>query len=207
MDTASLEKQAIQAAINGNWQQAIELNQKILKQKPENIASLNRLAKAFWQTGDLASTKKTYQKSLKIDQYNLIAQKNLKRLADQRKKRTQEISQNSVLTADFFIGEPGKSKVVKLLRLTSPKILAELHTGDQVLLTPKKHFIAVNKEDKTYLGSLPEDLSQRLISLIKGGNRYEAFVKAVDRQDLEIFIKEIFRSRQFRNLPSFNLRQ
>ena len=54
------------------------------------------------------------------------------------------------------------------------------------------------------MGTIPDDLSLRLIKFIKGGNRYQAFVKAVDRQNLEIFIQEIFRSKRFRNLPSFS---
>ena len=202
MDTATLEKKAIQAAIEGAWKYAIELNEKILKSEPQNIAALNRLARAFCQINKLSFAKKAYQKAIALDQYNPIAIRNLKRLTDQVKGKKKQSSQEPTV-AEFFIGEPGKTKVVKLLRLTSPKILAELNNGNRVVLVPKKRFVTITKEDKTYLGILPEDLSQRLISLTKGGNRYDAFVKVVERQHLEIFIKETFRSHRLGNLPSF----
>ena len=200
MEIKALEKQAVEAALKSNWEKAIKLNQKILEKEPKNIAAFNRLARAYWESGEVALARKTYKKTLSLDRYNPIALKNLKRLINQKKKpaRTKKPP-----LAELFLTEPGKTKVVKLIRLASSEILAELNNTDPVLLIPKKRFVVVQREDNTYLGSLPEDLSQRLISLIKGGNRYEAFVKAVDRQSLEIFIRETFRSRRFRNSPSF----
>ena len=120
---------------------------------------------------------------------------------DDQKNRT---NHRSKPLAHVFLEEPGKTKVLALLRLAAPKILAQLNCADRVQLLPKKRIIDINNEDGTYLGCLPEDVSQRLISLIEGGNRYDAYVKGVDRHSLEIFIKETFRSRKFKNLPSFS---
>lgn len=202
-ETVQLEQQAIKAAMKGAWDQAIELNRKILKLEPENTAALNRLARAFWEKGNLASSKKHYRKVLSIDRYNTIASKNLKRLADQKIAKPKKEAQKKTTEGAVFLEEPGKTKVVKLVRLTSPNVLSELDSGDEVLLAPKTHAISVTSADKTYLGKIPDDLSHRLLRLIKGGNQYQAFVKAVDRQNLEIFIREIKRAPKYHNFPSF----
>jgi tetratricopeptide (TPR) repeat protein len=193
MIIATLERQAVKAAMENHWKKAVQINQKILKQEKNNIAALNRLGRAFWETGNLKKAEETYKKVLKTDRYNSIATRNLKRLTDSRQKagkkpakRKKEVSRGT------FLEEPGKTRTVKLVRLADPKILSEFDSGDLVNLEPKKRTISVLAEDKTYLGSLPEDLSQRLIRFIKGGNQYEALIKAVDRQHLEILIRETF---------------
>lgn len=200
MDIDDLEKQAVQAAIKGSWTKAVTLNQQLIKEDPKNIAALNRLARAYWELGKIDNAQKTYKKVLKIDPYNSIATKNFQRLTKRRKKGKQK---KITYTSNLFLEEPGKTKTVKLVRLASAEVLSELNSGQAVKLTPKKRAISVTTEDNTYLGSLPDDLSLRLIKMIKGGNRYQSLIKAVERQHLEIFIREIFRSKRFHNLPSF----
>lgn len=200
MATDDLEKQAIQAAIKGSWQQAVELNRQLIKENPKNTPALNRLARAYWELGKTDQAQKTYRHVLTLDPYNSIATKNLQRLVRKRKKLTKK---KIIYLSNLFLEEPGKTKTIKLIRLASAEILSELSNGQPVKLEAKKRTISVTSEDKIYLGTIPDDLSLRLIKFIKGGNRYQAFVKAVDRKNLEIFIREIFRSKHFRNLPSF----
>lgn len=203
MTAASLEKKAVRAAMSGDWEEAIRLNQAVLKLEPKNVAALNRLARAHWETNNLERARQTYKKVLEIDRYNPIASKNLTRLTDS-KKLSENIPRKTPSPEGAFLEEPGKTKTVKLTRLASPKVLSALDSGDQVCLTPKKRAISVTLEDGTYLGSLPEDLSLRLLRFLKGGNRYQTLIKAVDRQHLEIFIREIFRSKKFEQVPSFS---
>lgn len=201
MDIDDLEKQAVLAAIKGNWQEAVELNRQLIKESPRNIAALNRLARAYWELGKSEQAQKTYRKVLTLDPYNSIATKNLQRLVKKRKR----LKKKKIDYPDnLFLEEPGKTKTIKLIRLASAEALSEISNGQPIKLEPKKRAISVTSEDKIYLGTIPDDLSLRLIKLIKGGNRYQAFVKAVDRQNLEIFVREIFRSKRFRNLPSFS---
>lgn len=198
--------------MQGAWDQAVKLNQKILKLEPKNTAALNRLARAFWEKGNLASARKIYRQVLSIDRYNPIASKNLKRLADQKKAPPQKVAKKKAEGAlnaqgTIFLEEPGKTKIVKLVRLASPAVLSGLDSTDKVLLAPKKHTISVTSPDGTYLGTMPDDLSHRLLRFIKGGNQYQAFVKAVDRQHLEIFIRETKRAAKFAHSPSFSPRR
>ncbi len=202
--TTALEEQAIKAALNQDWGKAIEINKKILEESPQNIPALNRLGRAYWEAGKIAQASQTYKKVLKFDRLNPIANKNLQRLARSgQNKNKREKKTPFVTSGQIFLEEPGKTKIVKLVRLAPPSVLAQLDNADPLRLVAKKRSISVVSEDNTYLGTLPEDLSLRLIKLIKGGNQYQAFVKNVDHQKLEIFIREVFRAKKFLNSPSF----
>ena len=201
MDITVWEKKAIESAVQGAWQTAIDLNKKILKRSTKNIGALNRLARAFLQVGNLTATKKTYQRVLKIDQHNPIALKNLKRLTG--KNNHVGLSKIKPVTKEAFLEEPRKTKVIQLVRLTSAQQLADVDNGDEVFLVPKKRFVGVVSQSKVHLGCLPEDISRRLLAFMNGGNQYAAFVKIVGRSSIEILVKETFRSKRFRNRPSF----
>ncbi len=201
MNHDHLEKQAVQAAIKGSWQKAASLNRQLIKEDPKDIAALNRLARAYWELGKTGDAQKIYRQVLKLDPYNPIATKSLERLVKRKGKPQQK---KIGATGNLFLEEPGKTKTIKLIRLASAEVLSDLSTGQSVNLEPKKRAISVITEDKVYLGTIPDDLSSRLIKLINGGNSYQAFVKAVENQQLEIFIREVFRSKRFRNLPSFS---
>jgi tetratricopeptide (TPR) repeat protein len=203
-NTASLETQAVNAALKGAWDQAILLNQKIIKLEKDNSAALNRLAYAFWKNNDLNAAKKTYHQVLAIDAHNTIATKNLNRLTTQKKKATNNQKGQAPTGIDIFLEEPGKTRLVKLVRLASESVLANLDCAEEVLLKAKKHQIHVNNQGGIRLGSLPDDLAHRLQPLIAGGNQYQAFIKSADRHQLEIIIKEVKKAPKFKDYPSFS---
>lgn len=204
MNLARLEQLAIKAAIESDWEKAQKLNLSISKKDPVNLSALNRLARAYAELGEINLAQKTYRKVLSLDLDNPIASKNLDRLSRARKTRKEAPQRKkSPSLSEIFLEEPGKTKVVKLVKLTEPAILSALDNADQVLLVPKKRKVNVTNEEGVYLGTLPDDLSQRLIRFIQGGNRYEAYVKAVEKGELVIFIRETFRSQRFKNLSSF----
>ncbi len=202
------EELAIRAAINQNWEKAIEINKKIIKENKKNIVALNRLAHAYYQTGEAKKADETYKQVLEIDNSNPIANKNIKRLnkAKRIKPNNKKKSINFYNSGSMFLEEPGKTKLVSLVRLAQPSILAQTNPAQPVILEPKKRTISIIDENETYLGTIPEDLSIKLIKFIKGGNQYQAFVKNVDHQKLEIFIKETNRGKKFTNDPSFTSR-
>ena len=76
----TLKTQAIQTALVGDWAKAIDINQLILQEEPEDIDTLNRLAFAFLSTGNPKDAKNLYEKVLSLDMQNPIAIRNLKRL-------------------------------------------------------------------------------------------------------------------------------
>lgn len=203
MTTADWENQAIKAALSQNWKKAVELNKKIIKEIPKNIPALNRLGKAFWELNENEEANKIYKKVLKIDCFNPIANKNLKRLTKTKKKSNKKAESLLLLSEKAFLEEPGKTKIVRLTRLASPSVLAQQDSGDPIVFMVKKRLISVMDSDQNYLGAIPEDLSQRLIRFINGGNEYQGFIKSIERQKLEILIREIVRSKKFATTPSF----
>lgn len=197
-----LSQFAIEAALTSNWAQAAKINSRILQIFKDNIETLNRLAFAQTCMGEILKAQKTYKKVLELDPYNLIAKKN------QQKIQKLENNQNGKITptqnlSSVFLYEPGKTKIINLLNLAPPAILASLNCGDKLQVYPKKHSIAITMQDGSYLGALPDDLSHRLLAYINGGNKYEVYVKFATTKSLTVFIREIERAPKFINQPSF----
>lgn len=203
-----LEQKAINAALSGDWRQAVKLNQQILKQVPNNVEALNRLARAYLELGETALAKKTYRTVLSLDRFNPIALKNLGKIPKGKVGKKQVGEKDSfVLDPDIFLEEPGKTKTVSLINLADKKTLSQLALGEALTLAPKARSISIADSKGVYLGRIPDDLSHRLLGFVKGGNRYQVFVKSVTSSELKVFIKEVFRSRKFANQPSFSLEE
>ena len=54
----SLSNQAIDAAMDCRWEEALKLNKKIIKDDPKNIDALNRQARVYMEMGKLSLAKK-----------------------------------------------------------------------------------------------------------------------------------------------------
>jgi Flp pilus assembly protein TadD len=80
-DIEILEQQAIDSAINLQWETAIDLNKQILKIDKENVDACLRLGFAYLQIKDIQEAQKYYNKSLKLRPKNQVALENLERLA------------------------------------------------------------------------------------------------------------------------------
>lgn len=196
--------QAIKTALNNSWTEAIQLNELLLKENPEDVETLNRLGFAFRQAGQTDQAIKTYRKVLKFDRFNPIARKNLKLLETMPKYKSRNSKPNTAdCSLEMFVEEPGKTKLVNLVNLAPSTILSSLSCGYPVSLMIKRRTILVTTQNKTYLGALPDDLSSRLIKLLSLGCHYNAFIKTVEPKNLSIFIRETFRSAKQANQSSF----
>lgn len=197
-----LRDKAIQTALVGDWNGAITANKELLKENPEDIDALNRLALAFNVIGKLNKAKTTYQLVLKIDPLNPIALRNLKNLKTSKSIKNTSPSEAFSLNNNF-IEETGKTKVVELINIAPSSVIQTLRTGETLTLSIKRLKIFVLKNEKQYVGVLPDDIGKRLIKFIKSGNKYEAYLKSVNPHKVIIFIKETKRSSRFKNQPSF----
>jgi hypothetical protein len=194
-----LKTQAIQTALQGDWQAAVTLNQMLLEENPNDIDAMNRLAFAKASLGDIKEAKNIYQKVLVLDINNPIAQKNLHRLAGSVSKAFS----NHLQVNNVFIEEPGKTKVIELLNVADKKVIGILRNGEHLTLSVKRMKIFVHDAEKQYIGMLPDDIGNRLIKFIDGGNQYEAYVKTVQNNKVIILVKEVKRAPRFKNQPSF----
>lgn len=207
-DIETLTKAAIMAAASLKWQEAVKINQKIVKIADPSVETLNRLAKSYMGLGEGKKAQKYYKKALELDPYNIIAKKNLEKITKVNgdgkiHNGNGHSPKTQVNLSTLFLYEPGKTKIIGLLNLAPPQILAAVSCGDEVCLNPKKHSVTVASGDGTYLGALPDDLAHKLIAYIEGGNKYEAYVKCATTKMLSIFIKEVYKSERFTNQPSF----
>lgn len=204
LQSSSLYQQAIDAALDSKWEEARRINKKIIKLDPENIDALNRLAKANLELGKSNLAKKYYSEVIKIDPYNPIALKNLKIMKSFKSNGQNFVSScHSRLSPSLFLQEPGKTKMVNLLKVAEPQKLSAVFCGMKVEMVVKNRKITIVDINGNYLGVLPDDISHHLLRLHKGGNKYELFVKSIRVNSLSVIIKEIFRSKRFKNQPSF----
>lgn len=199
----TLKDKAIQTALTGDWQEAISVNKELLLENPKDIDALNRLALAYTIVGKIKSAKMTYQKVLDIDPLSPIALRNLKNLKSSKKTGKTTSYPTPIAINNQFIEETGKTKVVELINIAPLSVIQTLRTGELVSLSIKRLKIFVLKNEKQYVGVLPDDIGKRLIKFIKAGNKYQAYIKSINPHKVIVFIKELKRSAKFKNQPSF----
>ncbi len=211
----SLKSQAVHTALSGEWNEAIHLNQALLKEDPQDIDTLNRLAYAYSAIGDVKHAKSTYQKVLKLDTKNPIALRNLKRLTLTPMKTYKilkkgkggnshdETYQGVINVSSLFLEESGKTKVLELVNMADPRHISILIPGEPLFLRVKRSKVFAYDRKNQYIGMLPDNTGKRLLAFIKGGNCYDAWVKAIQNHRVSIFVKESKRAIRFKNQPSF----
>lgn len=196
------KNQAIQTAILGDWQSATLINKALLHSNPNDIQALNRLAFALTAQGKLKNAKSIYKKVLRIDALNPIALKNIKRLTEiLPQKRLKNFALTTINYA--FLEETGKTKIVELINVAQPTLVATLNIGQSLVISIKRSKIFIKDKTLQYIGVLPDDIGKRIIKFIKGGNGYEAYVKSANNHQVIIFIREVKRATKFKDQPSF----
>ncbi len=186
MDT-DLTLDAIKEAVKGNWEKAKKLNLEILKILPDDIDSLNRLARAMAELGDTKGAQKYTKKVLVLDPTNSIAANCIKKW---KSFKPAVGKKNGIANGRNFLEIPGRTKLTKLINLGDTKTLAKLDCGDKVKLVSHPHTVAVTTLDSKYIGRLPDDLATKFIKLIKDGHFYEAYLKSAQINSVTVFIKE-----------------
>lgn len=201
-DSPVTERHAIDAALNQNWKEAVRINTILLKSDKSNINILNRLGFAYLQSGMITAAKKTFTKVIKLDTYNQIAAKNLKKLGLVRQKDLLKASTGQ-MSPILFLEEPGKTKIVECINTAPLQVLSSVSPGQEVLLRARNHTVEIRNDRNVYLGALPDDLSFRIIKFLAGGNTYKALVQSIGKNSMMIFIRELSRGKRFTTQPSF----
>lgn len=202
--SSNLSQKAIESALSSKWDEALKINKKIIKNEPQNVDALNRQARAYMELGKINLAKKYYCEALKFDPYNPIATKNIKIIKSFKSNGQNFVSWGDTkLSPSLFLQEPGKTKIVNLLKVAEPQKLSQVFCGMQVEMIIKNRKITITDSNGNYLGVLPDDICHHLLRLIKGGNKYQLFIKSIRVNGLSLIIKEIFRSKRFKNQPSF----
>jgi len=199
--THDLQQEAIKAAVSKNWNEAINLNEKILETYPDDISTLNRLGISYSMIGKNKKAEANFKKVLEVDSHNPIAKNNLTRL--KANKSTGLL--NPFFQTVSFIEEPGKSKVVPLVNQAEPKIFSTLNIGEPVELGHCKHKVKVADQKDVFVGYLPDNISHRLLQLLRAGYKYKTVMKSVNPKTPQVFIQETHASKRLKGIPSFPL--
>ena len=198
----TFETQAIDAAIQGNWIAAIELNTKILELDRKNLQALLRIAFSHLQTGNYTESKKQYHKALRLQPKSSVAHQYLEKI-EILEQGTVRPQTKTAFDPHLFIESFGKTKMTLLTNLGQKQILAQLSIGQKMQLKIKRRRVEIRTESDEYVGTLADDISKRLILFIKAKSTYTAYIKEVSFIKVIIFIREDKKGRSVSHHISF----
>jgi hypothetical protein len=188
-----LVEQAITAAAVGDWPTAVDINRRLLEFGTDSEAE-NRLGKALWEMGDLATAREHYQSALALDPTNRVAERNIDRLRlllSQTGDKTALAEPGSKAPVGIFVEETGKTGFAFLIDLAHPRQLAHVNPGDAVELVPDGSRLVADSNG-VVIGVVEPRVAARLLKLIADGNRYSAGVTSLGDKDVRLIIREVF---------------
>lgn len=188
-----LVEQAIAAATAADWDLAAELNKRILDLGADSAAE-NRLAKAYWEQGELSQARDHYQAALALDPTNRVAERNINRLRmllAEAGKKVVPAQKGSKAPVSIFVEETGKTGFAHLVDLADPKQLAQVNPGDSVELSADGPRLAA-ASNGMHIGYVEPRVAARLLKLIAEGNKYTAGVTSLGEQDVRIIVRETY---------------
>ena len=199
-------KQAITLAMQGRWREAVAINKGMVEDFPNDIDAYNRLGRAYMELGDYSLAREAYGRALELDQYNVIAQKNLRRLSLLGERPITSMGNSGTAKPQYFIEETGKAGVVNLYRLAPGEILARMVAGDRVQLKISNSGLIVENSSGQYLGEVEPKHGPRLIRLVRGGNEYSAAIVSSTEDQVTVIVREIYQHPSQTGQLSFPLR-
>jgi tetratricopeptide (TPR) repeat protein len=171
----------------------VELNTRILESGPD-VQAENRLAKAYWELGELATAREHYQAALALDPLNRIAERNIDRLrllaADAGDKVT-AAQPWSKAPVGIYIEETGKTGFAHLYDLPRPRLLAQVNPGDAVELIPDGPRLRA-RSNAVDIGFVEPRVAARLLKLMADGNKYAAGVTSIGDKDVRLIVRETY---------------
>ena len=184
-------KEAIDLAMQAKWQDAVAVNEEIIQSFPEDVEAYNRLGRAYMELGKFSKAKEAYHKTVKIEPYNAIANRNLRRLADLKESPKAPVETEKV-EPEQFIEEIGKAGVVSLVDLAPKEKRAITVAGDKALIKLDGSYLVVENAHGAYLGKVDPKQAVRLIRLMLGGNKYSAVVVKSTAEGMTVMVRETY---------------
>jgi len=201
-----LAEQAINMAMANQWQQAIDVNRRLVDEFIPDVEAWNRLGKAYAQLGRIADARAAYESSLKIDGTNTIALRNIQRLSALKDEAPHAAGGAMKHAAPaFFIEETGKTVATTIFSDASKETLALITAGDLLGISRDRSVMVVTTQGNERVGVLDGRLSARLIELQEGGNEYAIATVAVNPQkrEVRVLVREMRQSPQLAGRVSF----
>jgi len=201
-----LQDYAVQLANECNWEEALEINRKVLEIE-EDPATYNRMAKALLELGRYQEAHDTYQQTLRLNPTNTIARRNLSRIDTllQREDWQTVAPRKDFERADqlIFITEAGKTVLTALHDLVDSSAIDVLSSGEKLMLEVEHRAVLLVDQQGQRIGRLEPKLGQRVSELINGGNRYEAAVVQANAHQVRVLVREVYQDFAMRDRTSF----
>ena len=207
-----LSHDAVNLALQGEWQRAREVNKAILELFSDDVESMNRLVKALIELGSYEEASVILDRACELAPYNSIAKKHRARLdqlasdVDEGNSGPASQKKKTAGAPQIFIEESGKSGTTVLRNTKGNKTVRRLSASEQGVLSRDTNTVTVCTVDGQLIGHLEPKLGNRLARLMDGGNKYAAAVVAVNDAGVSIIIKETFKHRSSHNVCSFPTR-
>ena len=201
-----LVEDALNSALGGEWQDALDTNQAILERFGVDEETHNRTGKALTELGRLDEALAQYRATLELNPLNGIAIKQTNRIEELMRQSAELPKAQSAVDVNLFVEETGKTALAHVT-LESGFDAALLAPGDQVELTPLKDTLAVKLSDGSIAGHVEAKLARRVLKFIAGGNQYTAAVATADGNGVRVIIKETYQAPEFAGVPSFPVRK
>jgi hypothetical protein len=182
-------KEAIDLAMQARWQEAVTINKEIVQDYPEDVDAYNRLGRACMELGKYKQALEAYKSAVKLDPYNAIAGRNIRRLNDIKETDHAKVETVKV-EPQQFIEEIGKAGVVALSDLAPKEKRARVVAGDRVILKSNGSFLTVESGRGEYIGRVELKHGQRLARLMQGGNQYSTTVVRSTAETMTVMIRE-----------------
>ena len=204
-----LSREAVNLALQGEWERATEVNKAVLELFSDDVEAMNRLVKALIELGNYLDARTVLNHVCEVAPYNNIAKKDRARLdqltADPEMANTGSSKQprKSAGAPHIFIEESGKSRTTVLRNTSANQAVLHLYPSERVALSRDKNTVTVRTLDGQLLGYIEPKMGNRLARLIDGGNRYAAAAVTVNDQGVSVIIRETFKHRDLQNVCSF----
>jgi tetratricopeptide (TPR) repeat protein len=195
-------EEAIQFALESRWSEALAVNRALLERHGEDEETFNRLGKALSELGQAEEALDAYQKSLRINPLNIIAQKNVRKLSALLQAPTRPEGMAAAIDVDLFTEEPGKSGITVLVP-PAGGVDVVVAPGDVVELHVDRGQLRARTVRGIDLGDVDTKLARRLVPLMISGNRYSAAVARVDDRKIEVMIRETYQAPENARKTSF----
>lgn len=107
-----LEKRAIELFQQGKWQEAIQVNLRILDVMSNDVHAYNRLGNAYQTSGDRAKAIEAYTKALEVDPRNPIAQRSLSGILHTPQLKSTASQDEAIHCDSIWSVEPTKKRPI-----------------------------------------------------------------------------------------------
>lgn len=201
-----LVEDALNSALAGEWQEALDSNRAILERFGVDEETNNRTGKALTELGRLDEAVSQYRATLEMNPLNGIAIKQTNRIEELMRQKSELPKAQAAVDVNLFVEETGKTALAHVI-LDPGFDAALLAPGDQVELLPVKDSLAVRMSDGAIAGHVEAKLARRVLKFLGGGNQYTAAVATSDGTGVRVIIKETYQAPEFAGVPSFPVRK